>query len=83
MIADAKQRSALEALNGVLVLARSMASEGKSDDLAVVLDTAEYLPLLMLEPVDRTEEFRGQLVDLAQRFPRFEWALTRFDALEE
>ncbi|WP_342376336.1 hypothetical protein NVS55_34325 [Myxococcus stipitatus] len=83
MIVDARQRSALKALNGVLVMARSMAYEGKSDELAVVLDTAEYLPLLMLDPVDRTEEFRGHLLDLAARFPRFEWALTRFDAPEE
>ncbi|WP_241757950.1 hypothetical protein [Myxococcus landrumensis] len=69
MIAEAKKRSALKAINAVLVLARSMAYEGKSDEVATVLDVAEYLPLLMLEPVDRTEEFRGQLLDLAQRFP--------------
>lgn len=80
MIADSKKRNALAAINAVLVLARSMAHEGKSREVAEVLDVAEYLPMLMLEPADRTEEFREQLVDLAQRYPVLTLALTRFDA---
>jgi hypothetical protein len=57
-----------------------MAHEGKSAEVAEVLDMAEYLPLLMLEADDRTEEFRQQLADLAQRHPAFGLALTRFDS---
>lgn len=80
MIADSKTRNALAAINAVLVLARSMAYEGKSNEVASVLDVAEYLPMLMLESTDRTEAFREQLVGLAQSYPDFGLALTRFDA---
>ncbi|EPX58423.1 hypothetical protein D187_003895 [Cystobacter fuscus DSM 2262] len=47
-----------------------------------MLDVAEYLPMLMLEPADRTEEFRNQLADLAQRDSAFALALARFDSTE-
>jgi hypothetical protein len=36
--------------------------------------------MLMLEDADRTDMFREQLVDLAQRYPAFALALERFDA---
>jgi hypothetical protein len=79
MITKNKQRGALLALHSILVLSRSLAYEAKSSDLAVILDVAEYLPLLMLEPDDRTEPFREQLVGLAQRYPAFTHALEQFD----
>ncbi|WP_043432498.1 hypothetical protein [Cystobacter fuscus] len=82
MISNLKSRNALSAINAVLVLARSMAHEGRSGDVAAVLDVAEYLPMLMLEPADRTEEFRNQLADLAQRDSAFALALARFDSTE-
>lgn len=80
MIAPEKQRSGLAAINAVLVLARSLAYEGKSSEVADVLDVAEYLPMLMLEPTDRTDEFREQLVGLATKRPNFSLAVERFDA---
>ena len=80
MVAKAKQSGALLAINAILVLCRSLAHEGRSGDLAVILDVAEYLPILMLEDDDRTDAFRQQLVDLAQRYPPFALALERFDA---
>jgi hypothetical protein len=55
-----------------------MASYGETG-VADVLDTAEYLPLLMLGPEDRTEEFRSHLVELADRFPKFKLAVDKFD----
>jgi len=79
MITAKKERAALSALNAVLVLARSLAHEGRTADLVVVLDIAEYLPMLMLQPDDRTTEFRDQLLDLAQRYPPFGLAVERFD----
>lgn len=79
MVRERKQRGALLALNSILILSRSLAHEGKSSDLATILDIAEYLPMLMLEPDDRTDTFREQLVDLAQRYPAFVHALERFD----
>jgi hypothetical protein len=80
MITPDKQRNALAAINAVLVLARSLAYEGSSADVAEVLDVAEYLPMLMLEPADRTAEFREQLVGLATKRPKFALALERFDS---
>ena len=80
MIASEKERGALAAINAVLVLARGLAYEGNSVELADVLDVAEYLPVLMLEPADRTAEFRDQLVELAAKRPRFALAVERFDA---
>ena len=79
MVSAENQRGALLAINSILVLSRSLAYEGNSIDLAIILDTAEYLPLLMLEPEDRTEEFRAHLVDLSKRYPSFVYALERFD----
>ncbi|HYQ45205.1 MAG TPA: hypothetical protein VER11_24630 [Polyangiaceae bacterium] len=80
MVAIEKQRSALAAINAVLVLARSLAYDGKSVELADVLDVAEYLPMLMLESEDRTAEFREQLVGLGTKRPQFALAVERFDA---
>jgi hypothetical protein len=79
MIASNRNRGALKAMNSILVLSRSLAYEGKNTDLAAILDIAEYLPLLMLEPDDRTDEFREQLVGLARLYPLFAHSLGRFD----
>jgi hypothetical protein len=79
MIVPDKQNNALAAINAVLVLARSLAYEGNSADVADVLDVAEYLPMLMLEPTDRTLDFREQLVGLATKRPKFALAVERFD----
>lgn len=79
MVRERKQRGALLALNSILVLSRSLAHEGRSRDLATILDIAEYLPMLMLELDDRTEAFREHLVDLAKRYPEFSHALEQFD----
>jgi hypothetical protein len=81
MVAANKERGALVAINAVLVLARRLAYEGNSADVASVLDVAEYLPMLMLEPTDRTAEFREQLLGLATKRPQFALALERFDAV--
>jgi hypothetical protein len=80
MVIPEKQVGALRALNAVLILARALAYDGLSVDVADVLDVAEYLPLLMLEPTDRTREFRDNLVALATKRPAFSLALERFDA---
>jgi hypothetical protein len=81
MIDANKQRNALAAINAVLVLARSLAHDGKSSEVAEVLDVAEYLPMLMLEPLDRTADFREQLVGLAAKYPDFALAVQRFDGV--
>lgn len=82
MVKERKQRGALLALNSIFVLSRSLAHEGKIADLAIILDIAEYLPMLMLDPDDRTDAFREHLVDLAQRYPAFTHALERFDGAD-
>jgi hypothetical protein len=80
MIQPSKQSNALAAINAVLILARKLAYEGKSKDVAEVLDTAEYLPMLMLDARDCTSTFRDQLVGLVTRRPAFSLALERFDS---
>ncbi len=81
MIAAEKERVALWSLNAVLVIARAMAYEKAPHELlAEVLDTAEYLPLLLLHAADETAHFRDMLADLADRDARFQIAVDRFDA---
>ena len=80
MIQENKQNNALFALNAVLFRARAMAlHEVQHQDLAAVLDCAEYLVRLIARPEDATEEFREMLVDLAHRYPAFLFAIERFD----
>jgi hypothetical protein len=80
MVRTDKLPNALYALNAVLVLARSMAYRNQPGNLvADVLDVAEYLPRLLAEPEDRTDEFRGFLVDLAAKNKDFQLAVLRFD----
>jgi hypothetical protein len=79
MISNLKHDNALFALNAVLVLARDIANRDKQAELEELMDVAEYLPMLMLEPAERTVEFRGQLLGLAARNPDFELAVQRFD----
>lgn len=74
-------RGAIAAIQTVIIAARTMASrKAAHEKLADVLDIAEYLPGLILEPRDRTQEFREQLVGLAEKYPAFSWALQRFDS---
>ena len=51
------------------------------EEIAEVLDIAEYLPRLLSEPEDRTSAFRQCLVDLAAPRSDFASALEYFDNL--
>jgi hypothetical protein len=83
MIRPDKHDRALDAINAVLVYARTMAASGAPyDDLVAILDTAEYLPTLFLRRDDQTEHFRTMLLDGAQRFPGLQAALERFERTE-
>lgn len=75
-----EQHDAVGALNAVFVALRSLAYE-KADHglLADLLDTAEYLPLLMLDKRDRTAQFRQALTEMTRRCEYFSRALERFD----
>lgn len=87
MLSDAAVLArALNALNAVLVQARLIALQGMNGErasaaaeLAAILDGAEYLPVLMLEPRDNSHTFRETLVGLAQRHEEFWAAVQRFD----
>jgi hypothetical protein len=79
MVRIDKLPNALYALNAVLILARSMAYRNQPGNVAVVLDVAEHLPRLLAEPEDRTDDFRGFLVDLAAKNKDFHLAVLRFD----
>lgn len=77
MIPAAQERGALGALNAVLVQLRLMA--GERNELAEILDWAEYLPRLLADDEDRSDEYRRVLVNLAGRSADFQLALQRFD----
>lgn len=80
MIRKGKWQNALAALNSVLVVARAMAYEKRPhEELALVLDAAEYLPTLISRATDETEMFRATIVGLLDTDPRFNIALEKFD----
>ena len=80
MIPDPQERGAFGALNAVLVQLRRLAYEGvEGAELADLLDLVEYLPRLLADDEDRTDEFRKVLVDLVARRTDFQLALDRFD----
>lgn len=80
MIPNPQQRGALGALNAALVQLRRLAGEGVvGPELADLLDLVEYLPRLLADDEDRTDEYRKILVDLAERRVDFRLALDRFD----
>ena len=81
MIAETKKIQALGALNWVLVQLRMLAvRDTPGQELAELLDLAEYLPRLMADPQDRTVEFRDVLLDFVRRREDFRRALDRFEA---
>ena len=81
MIANNKFQNSFRALNYILVLGRQMAyDEAPHEDIASVLDIAEYLPRLFADPADCTAAFRSQVLHLATRWPQFSRALEYFDA---
>jgi hypothetical protein len=55
------------------------ASRAAYEDLAAVLDVAEYLPTLFLRREDMTDHFRNVLSDSAAKYPAFQAGLERFD----
>jgi hypothetical protein len=80
VIPDPQERGAFGALNAALVQLRRLAHEGaEGTDLAELLDLVEYLPRLLADDEDRTDEFRKVLVDLVARRADFQLALDRFD----
>jgi hypothetical protein len=65
VIRPEKLNHALCCLNFILVRARSMAGEAGADELYKLLDTVEYLPKLIAEPADRTDDYRVALEGIA------------------
>lgn len=81
MISDStKSVAALGSLNAALVQLRRLAYNGADGAmLADLLDLVEYLPRLLADRRDRTEDFRHVLLDLVARESDFQIALERFD----
>jgi hypothetical protein len=69
LIRKDKFDNALYALQGVLIFARKMAYENKAHkEIADILDTAEYLPYLISNNRDETENFRNHLLDIVDKY---------------
>ncbi|MBK6918619.1 MAG: hypothetical protein IPH07_14585 [Deltaproteobacteria bacterium] len=67
-------------MNAALVELRRLAYQGVDGQvLADLLDLVEYLPRLLADADDRTNDFRNVLVDLVARRAEFQLALDRFD----
>lgn len=80
MIEQGKLNNALYALHLILVRARFMSYNKEShEDIATILDYAEQLPRFIAVEDDRTDDFRGYLVEIAERYPFYLPALTAFD----
>jgi hypothetical protein len=79
MIRQDKFENALYALQNVLVFARAMAYKGKAHkDIADILDSAEYLPYLIANEKDETENFRSHLLSIADKHGCYS-CIERFD----
>lgn len=77
MIEQRKPGVALEVISMVLKQARKLAEDEAVDMKAIanVLDLSEFLPLLVADKRDRSEEFRGTLAELVSWHPSFQTAL--------
>jgi hypothetical protein len=80
MISADKHRGALLALHRMMIVARHFAYDGNARDAAEVLDTAEYMQLMLLSEEDETETFRDWLEHFVLRHPLGIFALHEFDA---
>lgn len=79
MIRETHAKSALYAINQVLVRARTMAFEREPhDELAKILDAAEELPMLIARDDDTTDEFRSALEGLAAKHPELRTVVEKF-----
>ena len=78
MLPDKKMTPALGALNWVLVALRRLAVD-QPEALPELLGLAEYLPRLLADSSDTSEQYRDVLLDLVRRNSWFTTALERFD----
>jgi hypothetical protein len=80
MIRATENRGALQALNDLLVTARTMAFQKTPHErIAAFLDALEELPTLIARDEDLTDEYRSALEGIAARFPEAGVALQRFE----
>jgi hypothetical protein len=83
MVDPSKQNQALNALQRVLTLTRTMALEGQpACRVAGVLDWAELLPRYLAVEQDKTNDFRKALAAIVAKEPQFEAAAAVFDRPE-
>ena len=84
MITKSLYRPALEAIKGVIVQARLMALTGcPHSEIASLLDSAEYLPTLLLDEDDKTNEFIANLASIADDFPECRFAYNLLSSPED
>jgi len=79
MIDDNKFQSAMRAIQGVMIVARSMTYRAATHDrIARLLDHGEYLPGLILDPTDRTADFESYLSGIADDFAEARWIVDEY-----
>ncbi len=84
MLPEHKTRGALQAIQRLLVHIRTRVLEKAShEELAKLLDDAEYFPALMLEPgADHSVAFRDYLAGMGERLPALSQLAAAFDSAE-
>jgi hypothetical protein len=74
-------RAGLKAIHRILVQARWLADrQADHQKIAAVLDSAELMPMLLMQQPRPDEcSFRDLLDDLSQRYPEFQGILEEYD----
>ncbi len=81
MITQKKLSKALKAIQGIIIQARSMAEHTEdSKKIAMLLDLAEYLPGLLLDQDDKTDEFSEFLAGVGHKFPNCQYIIDEFNS---
>jgi hypothetical protein len=79
MIQAEKLQPALRALNMILTRARWMAHEGRSAEVAELLDAAEILPSYLAQAEDATSDVHATLESISKQFPECSSVLREFE----
>jgi len=84
MIDQKKLPRALKAIQGIIIQARFMTQQNEdSQRIAALLDSAEYLPGLLIDKDDKTSEFSEFLAGIGEQFPNCRYIIDEFSQSHE
>lgn len=81
MVSEKLLHPTIKAIEGLISIARFRALQGsESSELAEILDSISYLPLLLLDKIDRTNDVLEALKQIAEKVPESQFVLQEFEA---